>query len=422
MIQEFSFQNFLSFKDRETISFLATKDKHLLDELTVEIKPNIRLLRMATIFGANASGKSNLLLAMDTIWRLLYYPEFDKRKPIHHFQPFALTKNEPIQMECVFWAMGRRYKYEIQYNSKEILFEKLQYTTDSNILSLMYERKIGEEIKFGGTLEIKAQERNDLNKDTLDNHTVLSTFGKKNINVPLLYELYQWITKHICELGEYNKATDIAQEAESNPAIKRMILDLLKEADFNISDFELFQLSPSSKTIEKIMKDDNIPDSIKKKMVEPEKRLIFKHTTFDSQYSIDFGMESAGTRTYFRLARLLFNLKCSEYIFIEDELEGQLHYELLVHYLQTFLQTPSCSQLIFTSHNLLLLDENWMMRRDMVYLTECNKETGTNQVKRVSDMGLHKNISMLNAYRIGKLGGKPRLGSTYLSVKESDEE
>lgn len=101
---------------------------------------------------------------------------------------------------------------------------------------------------------------------------------------------------------------------------------------------------------------------------------------------------------------------------MEDEIEDSLHYDLLIHYLQLFLQVDNNnSQLIFTTHNQLLLKEDWMLRRDMIWLVEKDAETGSSVLTRVSDLGIHKNLSLLNAYRIGKMGGKPVLGSTILS-------
>ena len=103
---------------------------------------------------------------------------------------------------------------------------------------------------------------------------------------------------------------------------------------------------------------------------------------------------------------------------MEDELDGSLHYDLLIHYLQTYLQVPSHSQLLFTTHNQMLLDEDWMIRRDMVWFTEKDKESASTSLYSASEMGLHKNVSLLNAYRIGKLGAKPLLGSTLLSSEK----
>ena len=85
--------------------------------------------------------------------------------------------------------------------------------------------------------------------------------------------------------------------------------------------------------------------------------------------------------------------------------------------MELFLYNSDRSQLFFTTHNYLLLDEEFM-RRDIVWLTEKHSECASTCYTRVSDMGLHKNLSLFNAYRIGKLGAKPDLGSPYLSLKK----
>ena len=81
MIQDFYVENFMSFGERQYVSFEATSDKTYLDELTVEVKPGVRLLKTAIIYGANASGKSNLLFAIQTLWHLLVIPKETKNKP-----------------------------------------------------------------------------------------------------------------------------------------------------------------------------------------------------------------------------------------------------------------------------------------------------------------------------------------------------
>lgn len=155
-------------------------------------------------------------------------------------------------------------------------------------------------------------------------------------------------------------------------------------------------------------------ESAKERLLTPKKQVFFTHETERGKFQISFGLQSSGTRIYFRLARLLFDLRSDGFIFMEDELEDSLHYDLLIHYLQTYFQTCGKSQLIFTTHNQLLLDEDWMIRRDMIWFVEKDRKTATSTLYRASDMGIHKNISLMNAYRIGKLGAKPLLGSTLL--------
>ena len=418
MIQEFSVQNFLSFRAKQTITFVASSDKTLADELIVEPKPGVRLLRMSMLYGANASGKSNLLQAVQALWFMLFVPRKNDHKKVQIFQPFELTKNEPTLFEIIFWANGRRYEYKLEYDSNTILYEKMMYTTDADVLSLMYEKKKGDKIRFGGTLEMRAKQRDEFNLETLSNHTVLSTFNKKNIDAPAeMKELYNWIKTNVHELGIYNEGNTIAEQAASSPELKSLIIELLCKADFNISDFKLIEFVVPEDMADEIRNDEELSEIAKERYLRPKKQLLFTHKTSEADFQISFGLESAGTRAYFRLARMLFDLKDCGCVIMEDELEDSLHYDLLIHYLQTYLQTKSKSQLLFTTHNQLLLNEDWMIRRDMVWFAEKDRKTASTILYRASDMGIHKNVSLMNAYRLGKLGAKPILGSTLINTE-----
>ena len=89
-----------------------------------------------------------------------------------------------------------------------------------------------------------------------------------------------------------------------------------------------------------------------------------------------------------------------------------LHYDLFTHIIKTFLVNSDRAQLIFSTHSLMLLDEDFI-RRDMVYFASKN-ESGATEIYRAKDFGLHKEVSILNAYRAGKLGAKPQLGSIFI--------
>lgn len=95
-----------------------------------------------------------------------------------------------------------------------------------------------------------------------------------------------------------------------------------------------------------------------------------------------------------------------------DELENSLHYDLFTHIIKTFLVNSDRAQLIFSTHSLMLLDEDFI-RRDMVNFASKN-ESGATEIYRAKDFGLHKEVSILNAYRAGKLGAKPQLGSIFI--------
>ncbi|MCD8409716.1 AAA family ATPase [Tenacibaculum finnmarkense] len=416
MIQEFSLTNFLSFNDKQTINLLASSDKKHLDELTYEPKKGVKILKLLMIYGANASGKSNLLNAIQILWMLLISPKEKENSKISFYNPFKLNIDKPIEFEIIFWVDDRKFKYEIKYNEYEILFEKLEYVTDSGVMSDLYEREIGKDIKFGSTIAINTKVKNDFNTNTLKNHTVLSTLNKKNIDAPkILIELYEWIKNSVHELGSHNNAIKIVEYANKDAKIKEFLLGLLCRADFNIIDFNVVESKMNESLLEEILKDDSLSQSLKDKLLKPQKQLLFTHKNDDDEFQIEFGMQSSGTRVYFRLARLLIELGNHGTIALEDELEDSLHYDLLLHFLETFLRYEKNSQLIFTTHNQMLLDEDWMLRRDMICFIEKSRNKSNSEIYKASDLGLHKNLSLLNAYKIGKLGAKPNLGSTMLN-------
>lgn len=416
MIQEFSLSNFLSFNEKQTIDFSASTDKTHLDELTYEPKKGVKILKLLMIYGANASGKTNLLDAMQSLWMMLVSPEEKENNKIDFYKPFKLNVNKPIEFGIIFWKGDRKFKYEIAFNENEILVENLEYVSDFGVMSSLYKREKGKDIKFGSTIDIKSKVRNDFNKETLKNHTVLSTLNKKNINAPeILIELYEWIKNSVLELGAHNNSIDIAEYASKNNKAKKFLLEILCRADFNITDFNVVETKISDDLLEEVLKDDSLPKYLKDKLLKPQKQVLFTHKNDEEEFQIEFRMQSSGTRVYFRLARLLIELGNHGTIVFEDELEDSLHYDLLLHFLETFIRYESNSQLIFTTHNQMLLDEDWMLRRDMICFVEKSRNKSNSEIYKASDLGLHKNLSLLNAYKIGKLGAKPNLGSTILN-------
>lgn len=129
MIQEFRVSNFLSFKEEAVLNFEATKDEALEKELVVEVAPGVRLLRLAVVYGANASGKSNLLAAIDFLQNFW----FQKRSDIDESTeavPFLFdedTPKETSKFELKFYVNGVRYWYSLELDKHQVYSEKLYY-------------------------------------------------------------------------------------------------------------------------------------------------------------------------------------------------------------------------------------------------------------------------------------------------------
>ena len=129
MIQEIKAQNFKSFKDEITLSFEATRDEMFEDYQVVEVAPGMRLLRFALVYGANASGKSNLLEIIDFLRMFWFNKPADLDEPTGTI-PFQLDRNTPDQpsrFEIKFYVGSTRYWYVLELDERRVYAEKLYY-------------------------------------------------------------------------------------------------------------------------------------------------------------------------------------------------------------------------------------------------------------------------------------------------------
>ncbi|HRZ96522.1 MAG TPA: ATP-binding protein [Paludibacter sp.] len=421
MIQEFYVENFMSFGDRQYVSFEATSDKTYLEELTVEVKPGVRLLKAAILYGANASGKSNLLSAIQTLWHLLITPRDVKSKTVSQYKPFALRKGDPTVFGFTFYIADVKYIYEVKLNETSILSEKLDYVSGLR-KALFYERTEDKKITFGSKVGLSKNSVKTIISNTLNNHSLLSTFAKVIIeDENSEYEkLFHWIELHVHKIDEHVKSLNIALEAQEDNSLKKFITDALRSSDFNITNFEIVEeLEEDLNELKDRIVNTNILSEEKisnlyKKLV---KKIKFTHSTTQGNFSLKLEEESLGTVEYFKLSRKIYDLIHSDCIYLIDEFEDSLHYDLMLNELLKFVRNSNHSQLIFSIHNQQLLEEDFI-RRDMVKLVEKSHETAESQIYSASDFKLHKKLSLFNAYKIGKFGAKPELGSTLISNHE----
>ncbi len=424
MIHEFSVKNYLSFKDEQTISFEATKDTTYSDIFTVD-NGNMKLLKFAVIYGANASGKTNLLYAIDYLRYLQINPPSDKSSNTK-FIPFLLNEKSSKDngfFKLSFFIDDTRYIYSIELNDTLIINEVLKFYPGTQP-ALLFDRKYNKtknisEIKFGKKLEITNEDVIFLTKSTLNNTTVIGAFAKSNIHSNLLDRIYKWYQKEMMKIIEtdtklFNWTSKIVKE---DIICKSFLLEMLKKADFNISDikFSKTDIALTEKMISEI-ESLPIPDTKKQEIIAEGKiapeQVLFSHEIEKSTYTMPQELQSQGTLRYYGLGGVLNKLIRDNTILLIDELENSLHYELVIHFIKTFLVNSKKSQLIISIHDISLL-ETEIIRRDAVWITE--KINGMTELYSVSDFKLHKNLSIYKAYKVGKLGGKPELGNIYLN-------
>lgn len=203
MIRDFWVKNYLSIRDKQELSFLA---KGPASELVTEISEGVFLYKLGILYGANASGKSNLLIALNKVFNLLVQPQSDATDEIQGSIPFALTKDEPIEMHVSFYANSIRYDYDVKFNNKYILHEVLNYYPNKSKV-LFYERtfmgeNIQANIRFGQKLALQQKTQDSIRENTLNNHSVLSVCRKTALkeDIAPFKELHSWIMENYHEI------------------------------------------------------------------------------------------------------------------------------------------------------------------------------------------------------------------------------
>ena len=426
MIRDFWVKNYLSIRDKQELSFVA---KGPASELVTEVTEGVFLYKLGILYGSNASGKSNMLIALNEVFRLLVLPKSEANQRINGSIPFILTKNEPIEMHVSFYANGIRYDYDVSFNEKYILSEALYYYPNKS-KSLFYERSfVGEnvqaDIKFGTSLKLQVKTQESIRENTLNNHSVLSVCSKAALkeDIAPFNVLHKWIMDNYHDVdGDGNRGiVEVLKDAYNDPKKRKFYNTMLQKADLNILEYHpiLEDRFLPTEYRERIQK-ENIPDEMKEAMLKPTTDSIaFVNHSADGNFDIPLKWQSKGTIKYIRILDALYDMITNSHVYYLDELGEDLHNDLLYYYLNVFIFNSDQSQLIITSQETTLLSQDLINEnRGVVWFVEKNKESASSEYSRGDSFGLHKNLSLYNSYRIGRLGAKPELGSIFINLED----
>ena len=431
MIAEFNIENFFSIKSAQKISFEPSSDIFMSDEYSYEVKDGVRLLKVGIIYGANASGKTNILNAVE-FFRMLVLRMPKDRNETTRVVPFMLddtSKNEKTKMSMVFYIDQSKYILSFELDAKHIHFETL-IVYDSIRPTRLYSRSYdvatdSSIIEFGANLKMTKKNQDVISGNTINNCSVLAAFGKSNVERTRLNDVYDYFAKQVKDvlapgmlLSGYVKSR---LDNDETGDLKKFVLAFLKASDFNIEDVVLHEeeelITPE---LEQLIQNAPIGEEAKAEMLRKGKitntELTFKHKAGDKLYELSEEYESNGTMRFLGMAVILnFLLKTNRFVPI-DEVETSIHYELLAYFLKVFLANSNgTSQMLLTTHDINLLNEDFI-RRDTIWFTD-KDELGETQVVRLSNLGLHKNLSPYNAYKQGKLVILFYLQLSYFLVK-----
>ena len=146
---------------------------------------------------------------------------------------------------------------------------------------------------------------------------------------------------------------------------------------------------------------------------------MFENYSNKGSFYVSLNLQSQGTIRYIQILETLYDLITGSHVYYLDELGEDLHHDLMLYYLSVFLYNSAQSQLIITSQETTLLAQDIINEnRGTVWFVEKNRETASSEYSRGDSFGLHKNLSLYNSYRIGRLGAKPELGSIFIDLED----
>lgn len=425
MLIDITFKNYRSIKEEQVFSLEAGSLKLKAGNTFVPIaeNKNLKLVKSAVIYGANASGKSNLIRLMWTLKDfILNSPNLKAGDPIpnRYYDPFLLnTTSEKEATEVIINFIPKnlkRHRYIIKYNSVEILYEYLG-VYETNRISKIYERvNANEYVEFGDAMKEKERD-----KRVQNNNLFLSKFGTTpNDQLRDIYLYFKSIEVwNIPAIHHINQLYDKVQENFNKPEqqeLSRKLSKLISVADTKIHKVEVK---------ERPNKDfENFPEEVKLGLIRKYKYETFgMHKVYDEngtnvgEKGLSFNnQESQGTKTMFSIGGLMLEAfeKTEPVLIFLDEFDNSLHPDLAKFLVELFHNpkvNKNNSQLVFATHETTLLDKK-VFRKDQIWFGDKNKY-GVTELFSVKDFNDLKNvrsdIPFDKWYRTGKFGAVPNI-------------
>jgi len=410
MLVEFRVSNFRSLRDEQILSLVASKDKVLKSSNTIPsgMAGVPTLLCSAAIYGSNASGKSNLIKAIQYMRGVVIESAAKSPGESFNVQPFKLDKKfitQPTEFEATFIIDGVRYQYGFALTSERITKEYLLvYKTSKpqKWFSRNYDPQtdtdlydFGSHLKGQKSLWVKATRSNalllsmavQLNNDQL--RPIFDLFMNKLI-----------IYNHIAVLNPL-----VSIQMLQNPQDKKLIYDFISTSDISITDINVIK---QTKTQPSIHYDQSTRTAEVRDSEIEGLQLQFHHATENGTAIFDIVEESQGTQHLLFLAGPILKVLSEGLTLIIDELENSLHPLLvrrLVELFHSSKHNKKGAQLIFTTHNTSLLDSD-ILRRDQIWFVEKNEQQAS-IVFPLSDFSPRKNEAFERSYLIGRFGAIP---------------
>lgn len=415
MVISFKMRNYRSFKDEMIFSMLADASKlktQNISDVHISDNSSVRVLKLAMIYGANASGKSNLIRAFYSfISFILGKPDVGEQ--VRMYDPFLFDVNlngSNAEFEIEFVSSNFvKHKYTVVFNRFKIVNEELISFPNGRPKNLFSRTDFEQEpnIHVGilgsdfGRREIRV----------FNNQLLLSKFGSDE-PISELTDIFLYFRKY--EVVNSANSThkdklrrDVSEAVINSDSLKSKMNSLIRFADIKLKEVRIENT-----------KDPNSSERSRNPFIDSYS-LFGIHSLYNGNsdtgkyHELSFKEESTGTQVLFSIGgRILMTLEKGGIIII-DELDISLHpflTRMIILMFQSEKLNPHNAQLIFTTHDMTLLDRD-LVRRDQVWISE-KSENGASEIFSIQDFdGVREDTAFDKWYLAGKFGGLPELKS-----------
>ncbi len=435
MLIEFSIANYRSIKEMQTISFRAAKMKSKFSDVdennTFQANAKFQLLKSIAVYGANASGKSNLIRALSGMLNFVYSSVKDESALNRFFEneQFALdpkSSSDPSFFQIIFLLEGIPYRYGFEVSGKKIHSEWLFYTPKTEEVELFTRSNLEVKVDPRHFKEGSDKKNTNLYSTSSLFFSVVSSFnGEKSKKIESYFKTITIISG--LNDGIWGRKT-ISFLEDSSYQVK--ILKLLEFADTGINDIRKIELNPEN------IPADGIPNAVSEKLrrivgdgIKIQSALTsrtFKDengNTVSREFLLD-QHESEGTKKLIAYSVPLIDSMKNPVILIIDEFDARFHPLITRKILQLFHSKElniHNSQILIATHDVTLLKAD-ILRRDQIYFAEKDQSHSTRYYSLSDFKGIRNDASFDKDYINGRYGAIPFLGNFEDFLKEHSNE
>ncbi len=415
MLIEFRVQNYRSIREEQALSLVAAKDSSHADTHVVPtgLKTIPGVLKSAVLYGANASGKTNFLKAVEFMRNLVAQSativQLGETLNIQSFRLDNRTINEPSEFEITFLEAGIRYQYGFRATTERI-HEEWLFVHKTSKPQQWFSRKYNldtnsDEYDFGSHF---TGQRKLWQESTRPNGLFLST--AVHLNNEQLKPIFNWIVNNLVVMTSTTQLMpDYSIRMLKDNVKKQEIEKFMISADISITNISVVEKKGYAQSFS--FNSAGSASNLKNEEIELLSPQFEHETPNGAKTNFEYGDESHGIQKLFCFSGPILDILNSGRVLVIDELDSGLH-PLLVKYLINIFHDPKLNskgaQLIFTMHNTALLDKS-IFRRDQVWFVEKSTDQATT-LYPLTDFSPRKNEAIENGYLIGRYGAVPFFG------------